>query len=93
MRAFIQCNKHFDLITESEKLEPINPNVFNAFYGLRDMGFECIFFETYDDLIDYRHSCSEIICGGIGTIKRRLEDFWNFYRGNQLSGRIEEIPS
>ena len=55
MRAFIQCNKHFDLITESEKLEPINPNVFNAFYGLKDMGFECIFFETYDDLIDFRH--------------------------------------
>ena len=75
MRAFIQCNKHFDLITESEKLEPINPNVFNAFYGLRDMGFECIFFETYDDLIDFRHSRSEIICGGLGTIKRRLEDF------------------
>lgn len=37
MRAFIQCNKHFDLITESEKLEFINPNAFNAFYGLKDI--------------------------------------------------------
>lgn len=37
MRVFIQCHKYFDPTTESKKLEPINPNVFNAFYGLRDI--------------------------------------------------------
>lgn len=74
-RAFIQCNKHFDVTTGETRLEPMNPNVFNAFYGLRDMGFECVFFETYEDLIELRHSRSEVISGGIGMIKRRLEDF------------------
>ena len=66
MRAFILCNKDS---------EPYNPNIFNAYYGLRDMGFECIFFRTHQDLIDHHHLRGEIIVGGIGIIRDRLGDF------------------
>ena len=75
MRAFIQCNKYKDLVTGEDKLYPINPNVYNAFYGLREMGYECVMFETYEDLVAYYHSKQEPICGGIGMIRRRLQDF------------------
>lgn len=67
MRAFIQCNP----IT----LEPFNPNVFNAYYGLRDMGFECIMFSSYQELISHHHLRGEIIVGGIEMIRKRLLDF------------------
>lgn len=66
MRAFIQCNN---------KLEPINPNVFNAYKGLEDMGFECIKFSTLQELSDHYHNRSEIIVGGIGMIRKRLAAF------------------
>ena len=67
MRAFIQCDKIYNL--------PYNPNVFNAYDGLRDMGFECIFFQTHEDLLKLNHEKDEIIVGGIWMIRRRLEDF------------------
>lgn len=67
MRAFIQCDKN--------KQYPFNPNVFNAFYGLRDMGFECIMFSKYEDLVDHHHTRGEIIVGGIEMIRKRLLDF------------------
>lgn len=65
MRAFIQ----------SKNGEPCNPNIFNAYYGLKDMGFECIMFSSYQDLVDHHHHRDEIIVGGIGMIRRRLKDF------------------
>lgn len=74
-RAFIQCNNTFDFTTGEKRLTPINPNVYNAYYGLRELGFECIFFETYEELLEWHHVKSEIICGGIGMIHRRLKDF------------------
>lgn len=58
MRAFIQCT------VSSNMLEPINPNVFNAYKGLEDMGFECVKFSTLQDLADYYHSRGELIVGG-----------------------------
>lgn len=66
MRAFIQC--------DSTGL-PCNPNAFMAFTGLRAMGYECIFFRNYAELIVNDHSKEELIVGGIGMIKRRLQDF------------------
>lgn len=69
MRAFIQCRK------SEVGLEPINYNVFNAYYGLRDMGFECIRFSSLQDLEDYYHSRGELIVGGVGMIRKRLEVF------------------
>lgn len=66
MRAFIQCDKD---------MNPMNPNVYNAYYGFREMGFECIFFHDYDELDLNYHTISDIIVGGIGMIRRRLEHF------------------
>lgn len=65
-RAFIQCNS---------KLEFINPNVFNASFGLEDMGFEIVKFSNLQDLSDFHHDKSEIIVGGIKMIRDRLKAF------------------
>lgn len=69
MRAFIQCT------VSNNMLEPINPNVFNAYKGLEDMGFECVKFSTLQDLAYYYHSRGELIVGGIGIIRKRLKAF------------------
>lgn len=69
MRAFIQCT------VSNNMLEPINPNVFNAYKGLEDIGFECVKFSTLQDLADYYHSRGELIVGGIGIIRKRLKAF------------------
>lgn len=66
MRAFIQC--------DSTGL-PCNTNAFTAFAGLQAMGYECIFFQKYEELIENNHSKEELIVSGIGMIKRRLQDF------------------
>lgn len=66
MRAFIQS----DSIGY-----PCNLNAFTAFVGLRAMGYECIFFQKYEELIEHNHSKEELIVSGIGMIKRRLQDF------------------
>lgn len=66
MRAFIQCDKITHL--------PFNPNAFNAYYGLLQMGFECVFFETYEELMEHFPSRSELVVGGIGIVRKRLLD-------------------
>ena len=66
MRAFIQCNKD---------MEPMNPNVYNAYYGFKEMGIECVFFNSYEQLDENYHTLSDVISGGIGMIKKRLEHF------------------
>lgn len=65
MHAFIQC----------EKGEPMNPNVFNAYYGLNNLGYECIKFQTQDDLEKLGHQKEDIISGGVGMIRERLLKF------------------
>lgn len=67
MSDFIQCSPLTKL--------PFNPNVFDAYYGLEKMGFECVFFSGYDELDANYHSKSEIIVGGIEMIRRRLLHF------------------
>lgn len=66
MRAFIQCDSTG---------HPCNTNAFVAFDGLRAMGYECVFFQKYEELIEFNHSKEELIVSGIGMIKRRLQDF------------------
>lgn len=65
-RVFIQCKNN----------EPVTPNTFQAYWGLRDMGFECIMFNSYQEL-EY-HALSELIVGGIEMIRKRLAHF-NIY--------------
>lgn len=69
MRAFIQCNKD---------MEPMNPNVYNAYYGFKEMGIECVKFNAYEQLDENYHSIGDVISGGIGMIRRRLEHFGIF---------------
>lgn len=66
MRAFIQCDSTGF---------PCNPNVFTAFTGLRAMGYECTFFQHYEELVRNNHRKEELIVGGIGIIRQRLQDF------------------
>lgn len=54
---------------------PCNLNVFVAYTGLRAMGYECIFFRKYEELIEHNHVKEELIVSGIGIIKWRLKDF------------------
>lgn len=75
LKAYIQCNENIDFTDGVKKLTPMNPNVFNAYYGLRDMGYECIFFKPGDNLDDLRHSKGDLIVGGVGTIDNRLAEF------------------
>lgn len=72
MRAFIQCD-----FTE----HPCNSNAFMAFDGLRAMGYECVFFQRYE----------ELIVGSIGIIKRRLQDFRIECLKHKLSARIKQV--
>lgn len=70
MRAFLQCRD------STQGLEPCNPNIFNAYYGLRDMGFDCIRFSTLEDLQAHYHCRDELIVGGVGMIRKRLKTFY-----------------
>ena len=66
MRAFIHCDSTG---------YPCNTNAFTAFVGLREMGYECIFFQRYEELMANNHCKEEVIVSGIGMIRRRLQDF------------------
>lgn len=66
MRTFIQCDS---------TRHPCNTNAFTAFAGLQAMGYECIFFQKYEELIENNHNKEELVVSGIGMIKRRLQDF------------------
>lgn len=52
MRAFIQCDS---------TRHPCNTNALVAFNGLRAMGYECIFFQRYEELIANNHAKEELI--------------------------------
>ena len=66
MRVFIQCDSTG---------HPCNTNAFAAFEGLQAMGYECFFFQKYEELIEHNHSKEELIVSGIRMIERRLHDF------------------
>ena len=91
MRAFIQCDRIDGL--------PINPNVYNAYYGLRNLGFECIFFKTYQELLDHHHTRGEVISGGLEIIWRSKINYirdhpreWPVFiksvEGKRLTGKV-----
>lgn len=39
------------------------------------MGYECIFFRKYEELVKINHTKEELIVSDIGIIKQRLEEF------------------
>lgn len=65
MRAFLQ----------SKDSEFSTPNIYNAYYGLKDFGIECIKFETLEDLQELYHSKNDLIVGGVGIVRKRLKHF------------------
>lgn len=52
---------------------PIDQDHFNAYIGFKEMGFEIVFFETYEELS--QSNIEDIIVGYIGTVNIRLNDF------------------
>ena len=63
MRVFIQAKNGI----------PQDYDHFNAYCGFKEMGFETIFFETYEELA--LSNREDVVVGYIGTVKRRLSDF------------------
>ena len=63
MRIFIQCKDGI----------PVDYDFFQAYCGFFEMGFEIIFFETYEEL---RQSNKEdVVVGFMGPVRCRLKDF------------------
>lgn len=65
MKAYIQC------LSDGT---PMDYDVYNACCGFREMGWELIFFQNYSELAK-SHERQDIIVGGIGMIRKRLNDF------------------
>ena len=64
MKVFIQSSK---------KYLPCNYNFFNAYQGFYEMGFETVFFHTYDEL-KASHK-EDVVVGYVDTVRNRLYDF------------------
>lgn len=65
MKVYIQC--------QSDGM-PMDYDVYNASCGFREMGWELIFFRNYSELAK-SHEKQDVIVGGIGMVRRRLNDF------------------
>ena len=65
MKAYIQC------LNDGT---PMDYDVYNACCGFRELGWELVFFRSYNELIR-THQKQDVIVGGIGMVKRRLADF------------------
>lgn len=63
MRVFIQAKNGI----------PTDQDHFNAYIGFREMGFETVFFETFEELAESK--MDDVVVGYIGTVAARLRDF------------------
>lgn len=63
MRVFIQAKNG----------TPTDQDHFNAYIGFREMGFETVFFETFEELAESK--MDDVVVGYIGTVAARLRDF------------------
>lgn len=63
MRVFIQAKNG----------TPTDQDHFNAYIGFREMGFETVFFETFEELA--KSKMDDVVVGYIGTVAARLRDF------------------
>ena len=64
MKVYVQCDKN---------MIPKDYDHFNAYSGFYEMGFETVFFNTYDQLKESARE--DVVIGYIGTVNRRLSDF------------------
>ena len=65
MKAYIQC------LNDGT---PMDYDVYNACCGFREMGWELVYFRDYSELAA-SHEKQDVIVGGIGMVRRRLNDF------------------
>lgn len=63
MRVFIQAKNG----------TPTDQDHFNAYIRFREMGFETVFFETFEELAESK--MDDVVVGYIGTVAARLRDF------------------
>lgn len=66
MKAFIKAN--------SDGF-PYNVDTFNAYQGFKELGFDCLFFNKYEDLIEACHKPEDPIIGDDEILKKRLNEF------------------
>lgn len=64
MKVYIQTDKNGIAV---------NHNVFQAYVGFKEMGFETIMFNKYEELLD--SNIEYVVVSGIGVIERRLAEF------------------
>lgn len=89
MRVFIQAKNG----------TPTDQDHFNAYIGFREMGFETVFFETFEELAESK--MDDVVVGYIDTVAARLRDFkklriWIIRRfcantSNVACGRVRQI--
>ena len=65
MKAYIQC------LSDGT---PMDYDVYNACCGFREMGWELVYFKKYSELAS-SHEIQDVIVGGIGMVRQRLNDF------------------
>ena len=65
MKAYIQCFNDG---------MPIDYDTYNACCGFRELGWELLFFSNYAEL-SISHQKQDVIVGGIGIVRQRLNDF------------------
>ena len=61
MRVFIQAKNGI----------PTDQDHFNAYIGFREMGFETVFFETFEELAESK--MDDVVVGYIGTVAARFK--------------------
>lgn len=79
MKAYIQTNKNGEFY---------NVNAFVAYEGFKNFGFEILKFIDADDISD--ENLEDIIVGGIGNVRKRLQNL-NIIRKNKEIDYPEEL--
>ena len=60
-------------IQAKDKHLPHNYNFFNAYQGFKEMGFETVMFNNYDELS--KSNKEDVVVGYVNTVRKRLSDF------------------
>lgn len=81
MKAYIQTDKNGEFY---------NVNAFVAFEGFRNFGFEIVKFVDADEISD--QNPEHIIVGGIGNVRKRLQNLDIFRSNNEIDYPVELMP-
>lgn len=70
---------------------PCSLDAYTAFLGFKKLGYECTFFQKYEDLVKIHHNIEEPIVSESKIINRRLEDLGIKYNVPKSPDEIAEI--